>query len=388
MRLVTPVERVLIALGPSRNIVLLTLDEPVTATAAMAQVMAWVDIWPRFMMVFRDFGPWHRADRADIDPARHVIAVDAGQTPIEELLVAALTGTTDDDVPPWRVILVNPADGACGGPCRIIVHFDHTIADGLRFVNILSAGRSHARQPDDFAAAAARMRRLSFAEFAGQARDPRINVPDVAILAVDIRDDLAPGDTTRTGATRRLTQAITRAVARVASDRRINGRCAIVSRTGQRQAGEANAITAVEVDSGPDEAPARLSAAAALLSRLVRRQWFMVAGQTVLSFFPSSLARRLTAGMATQWDGLLTLVPFGRRSLHFAGHEICGIWGLTVPVLPVPLLLITAAYRNRFHMSAVTAWQWRGKANAFAEVLEEELCRPAAPPGDCTTTKE
>lgn len=381
MRLVTPVERVLIALGPSRNIALLTLDQAVMPAAAMAQVMGWVDRWPRLRMVFRAFGPWHRADETDIDPARHVIAVEAGEAPIEELLSATLTGATDDDIPPWRLILVNPADGHGGGPCRIIVHFDHTVADGMRFVNILSGGRCHARRADEFAAAAARMRRLTLAQFLGLPRDPRINAPDVALLATDIREDLVPGDRSRAGATRRLTQAITGAVARVARERRINERCAIVSMTGRRQSSEANAITAVEVDSGPDDRPVRRSAAAALVSRFVRQQWFMVAGQTVLSFFPSGLARRLTAGMATQWDGLLTLVPFGRRPLRFAGHEVCEIWGLTVPVLPVPLLLVAVAYRNRFRMSAVTAWEWRGQASAFAAALEAELCPPAARSG-------
>ena len=377
MRLVTPVERVLIALGPSRNILLLTLDEPVTVAEAMAQVMAWVDCWPRFKMVFRDFGPWNRADETDIDLARHVIAVDAGDTPIEDLLVDTLTGSTDDDIPPWRLILVNAADGEATGPCRVIVHFDHTIADGIRFVNILTACRSHARQPDEFAAVAARAQRLSYGAFLRLPRDQRINVPDVALVATDMRDDLTPVNGNRAGATRRLTQAITRAVARVAPGRRINGRCGMVSMTGRRQTSEANAITAVEVDSGPDDAPSRLSPVAALISRLTREQWFMVAGQTVLSFFPSKLARRLTAGMATQWDGLLTLVPFGRRPVYFAGREACDLWCMTVPVMPVPVLLLTGTYRNRFQMSVITAWEWHGKAKAFAEALEAELRRPA-----------
>ncbi len=380
MRLVTPVERVLIALGPSRNIALLTLDEPITAAAAMTQVMTWVDGWPRFRLVFREFGPWHRADVADIDLTHHVLTVDAEHTAIEKLLVATLTGAIDEDIPPWRVILVNPAGSDTCGPCRIIVHFDHTIADGVRFVNILSAGRNQEREPVDFAAATARMRRLTFAEFERLPRDARINRPDVALLSADIRVDSGPGEASRAGATRRLTQAITRAVARVTVDRPVNGRCAVVSMTGRRRASEANAITAVEVDSRRNEDAVRLSPVAALLSRLTRRQWFMVAGQTVLSFFPSILARRLTAGMATQWDGLLTLVPFGRRPLLVGGRAASEIWCLTVPVLPVPLLLITAAYRNRFLMSAVTSWQWHGRAKEFAEALQEELCPPPVRP--------
>ncbi len=377
MRLVTPVERVLIALGPSRNILLLTLDAPVTVAEAMAQVMAWVDLWPRFAMVFRDFGPWNRADETEIDLARHVIAVEAGDTPVEDLLVDTLTGSTDEDIPPWRVILINAADGDAEGPCRVIVHFDHTIADGIRFVNILTACRSHAREPVEFADAAARARRISYGEYVRLQRDQRINVPDVALIATDLRDDLTPVNGNRAGATRRLTQAITRAVARVSPGRRINGRCGMVSMTGRRQTSEANAITAVEVDSGPDDLPARLSPFAALVSRLTRRQWFMVAGQTVLSFFPSSLARRLTAGMATQWDGLLTLIPFGRRPVYFAGREACDLWCMTVPVMPVPVLLLTGTYRNRFQMSVITAWEWHGRAKAFAEALEAELRRPA-----------
>lgn len=374
MRFVSPVERVLIALGPSRNIALLTLDEPVTTAAAMAQVMAWIDGWPRFRLVFRQFGPWYRADVADIDLTNHVLSVDAGHTGIEKLLVTTLTGAFDENIPPWRVILVNPAGSGARGPCRIIIHFDHTIADGVRFANILTAGGGHDRKPADFAAAAMRVRRLGFAEFERLPRDERINRPDVALLSGDIHVDAGPGEARRPGATRRLTRAITRAVAKVAVDRRINGRCAAVSMTGRRQASEANAITAVEVDSRHDEEPASQSRVTALLSRLTRVQWFMVAGQTVLSFFPSILARRLTAGMAAQWDGLLTLVPFGRRPLRVGGCAASDIWCLTVPVLPVPLLLIAAAYRNRFLMTAVTAWRWHGRANEFAEALREELC--------------
>ena len=169
MRLVTPFERVLIALGPSRNIALLELDEPISSAAAVAQVMAWVDAWPRFGMVFHEFGPWYRADQASVDPVRHVIAVDAGDTPVETLLTATLTGTLDPDIPPWQVVLVNPADGDGDGPCRIIAHFDHLIADGVRFVNLLAASRTHDRQPAAFAAAAKRLRRLSLRRVPGRA---------------------------------------------------------------------------------------------------------------------------------------------------------------------------------------------------------------------------
>ena len=111
MRLVTTLERVLIALGPSRNIVLLELDEPVSSSQAVAQVMAWVDAWPRFGMAFRACGPWHCARQASIDPVRHVVAVEAGDAALETLLVATLTGTLDPDIPPWQVVLTNPADG-------------------------------------------------------------------------------------------------------------------------------------------------------------------------------------------------------------------------------------------------------------------------------------
>ena len=378
MRLVTPFERVLIALGPSRNIALLELDEPVSSAAAVAQVMAWVDAWPRFGMFFHEFGPWYRADEASVDPVRHVIVVDAGDTPVETLLTATLTGTLDPEIPPWQVVLINPADGDGNGPCRIIVHFDHVIADGVRFVNLLSASRHHDRQPAAFADTAKRLQRLSLDAFLSAPRDPRVVVPDVAALTTEVHNNQSDDDKGTARLTRRLTQAITYAVAQVADDRRLNRRCAAVTMIGRRQASKANAVTAVEVDSAADGDPPREeSPAGALVSLLSRRRWFMRTGQTVMSVFPARLARWLAAKMATRWDGLLTLVPFGRRPLHFAGREIGEIWCLTVPVVPVPLILIAAAYRGRFHLSAVTASRWHGKAKAFAAALNDELNRPA-----------
>ena len=111
----------------------------------------------------------------------------------------------------------------------------------------------------------------------------------------------------------------------------------------------------------------------------------MQAGQTFLSVLPANgtLARRQM--MTGRWDGLLTLVPFGRRPLHFAGREIAAIWCLTVPVVPVPLLLVAAAYRNRFHLSAVTAGRWHGRAKAIAAALDDELNRP--PPRGVATSR-
>ncbi len=380
MRLVTPFERVLIALGPSRNIVLLDLHEPVSSAAALAQVMAWVDAWPRFGMVFHEFGPWYRADEASVDPVRHVIAVDAGDTPVETLLTTTLTGTLDPDIPPWQVVLVNPADGDANGPCRIIAHFDHVIADGVRFVNLLSASRHHDRQPAAFAEAAKRLQRLPLAAFLNAPRDPRVIVPDVAALTTEVHDAQTDNDKGTARPTRRLTRAITRAVARVADNRRLNHRCAAVTMIGRRT-NQSNAVTAAEVDTAADgdPSPKRLPVSA-LMGLLARQRWFMQAGQTVMSVFPARLARWLTARMATRWDGLLTLVPFGRRPLHFAGREVREIWCLTVPVVPVPLILIAAAYRNRFHLSAVTASRWHGKAGDFAAALDDELNHPAPRP--------
>ena len=252
MRLVTPFERVLIALGPSRNVALLELDEPVSSAAAMAQVMAWVDAWPRFGMFFHEFGPWYRADEASVDPVRHVIVVDAGDTPVETLLTAALTGTLDPEIPPWQVVLINPADGGGNGPCRIIVHFDHVIADGVRFVNLLSAARHHDRQPATFADTAKRLQRLSLDAFLSGPRDPRVVVPDVAALTTEVHNNQSDDDKGTARLTRRLTLAMTRAVAQVADDRRLNRRCAAVTMIGRRQASKANAVTAVEVDSAAD----------------------------------------------------------------------------------------------------------------------------------------
>ncbi len=377
MRLVTPVERVLIALGPSRNIVLLEPDEPVSVAATMAQVMAWVDAWPRFGVVFHDFGPWYRAQQASVDLVRHVVTVDAGDASRETLLVAALTGTLNPDIPPWQVVLANPADGDGRGPCRIIVHFDHLIADGVRFVNLLAACRSHDRPAAAFAAAAKRVRRLSLGAFLGAPRDSRVIVPDVALLTTEVRCEQAnEGGAARP--TRRLTRAITCAVEQVVDGRRLNRRCAAVAMIGRRTS-EANSVTAVEIDSAADgDSPPRQSPASALLGLLARQRWFMQTGQTFLAVLPAKLARWLSARMVTRWDGLLTLVPFGRRPLHFAGREIAEIWCLTVPVVPVPLLLVAAAYRSRFHLTAVTAYPWHGKAKALAAALADELNRPAS----------
>ena len=103
----------------------------------------------------------------------------------------------------------------------------------------------------------------------------------------------------------------------------------------------------------------------------------MRAGQVFLSVLPKKAARWLTAKMTGRWDGLLTLVPFGRRKLHFAGREIDAIWCLTVPMIALPVLLVASAYCNRFHLTAVTAGRWHGKAKAIAAALDEELNRPA-----------
>ncbi len=378
MRLVTPIERVLIALGPSRNVALLDLDEPVSSVAVVAQVMAWVDIWPRFRMVFHDLGPWYGARQADIDPARHVIAVEAGDATREALFVAALTGTLDPDIPPWQVIVANPADGAGRGPCRIIVHFDHLIADGVRFVNLLAASRHH-DQPAAFEAAAKRLRRLSLEAFLGAPRDQRVIVPDVALLTTTIDQDVSDDDGGRGRPTRRLTRAITQAVAKAGSGRLPQQRCAAVAMLGRRQGSKANAVTAVEVDTTADGAPPPgQSPVSALLGRLARRRWFMQAGQTFLSVVPARSARWLTAQMVRRWDGLLTLVPFGRRPLYFAGRQADEIWCLTVPVVPVPLFLLASAYRNRYYLTVVTEASRNGKARAFATALDDVLNRPPA----------
>ena len=377
MRLVTPLERVLIALGPSCNIVVLELDEPVTSAEALAQVMAWVDAWPRFGMVFHAFGPWHRAAQAQVDPLHHVVSLAAGDTPLETLFVATLTGTLAPGIPPWRAILTNPADGDTSGPCRIIVHFDHLIADGVRFVNLVSDTRRHDRQPAAFTDLAQRLPRLTLDAFMTAPRDERIIVPDVALLSTPIRNGQPDDNGGTARPTRRLTQAITRAAARAAKGHRLRYRAAATTMIGRRQGDKANAVTAVEVDTAEAGGPRpRHTLVSRLVGLFMRRRWFMRAGQTFLAVVPARTARWLTAKATARWDGLLTLVPFGRRPLSFAGRQIGAVWCITVPVVALPLLLVTAAYRNSFNLTAVTAARWHGTAKAFAAALDEELNRP------------
>ncbi len=80
--------------------------------------------------------------------------------------------------------------------------------------------------------------------------------------------------------------------------------------------------------------------------------------------------------------------PPDRRPVHFTGCKACELWCMTVPVMPVPLLLLTGTYCNRFQMSVITAWEWRGKAKVFAEALEAELRRPAQETVDCAEMVE
>ena len=255
--------------------------------------------------------------------------------PVETLLVATLTGTLDPDIPPWQVVL--DQSGGRRQPRSVPDHrafrSPHRRRRALREP---SRGLPHARP------AAGRVRRRGQTAPAAVAR----RVPGRAARSAhrrarrgaSRRPKSAATRRTMTGGaarpTRRLTRAITRAVAHVADGRRLNRRCAAVDH--DRAADEAKptpsppsrSTTAADGDPSPRRSPA-----SALVGLLARQRWFMQTGQTFMSVLPARLARWLAAKMATRWDGLLTLVPFGRRPLHFAGREIAQFWCLTVPVV-------------------------------------------------------
>ena len=145
---------------------------------------------------------WTEAD--DFDVHDHVEGLNLpnplDDETIAEILSVARRLHLPTDRPRWRCILVNPktdASSPAAGRSAMVLHLDHTLADGVRIAQMLDHGfRAKAAHGQDLASPYSRkIREVELASLR-KAADESISALDLSVISIDrksIRRQLPPG---------------------------------------------------------------------------------------------------------------------------------------------------------------------------------------------------
>lgn len=338
MRPVTPFENVLLKAGNAQPVAACLLDCPAALETVLAELLGACGRLPRMRSAIVGRAGWlWRRDIGDVDPAAHVRIVD-GVADMAGLgrLMAAIPGLPlPAGRPPWQVYVVNPAP-AIAGPHAIVLHFDHSIADGHRMDRLVrTMGAFPVPEPARRAAAAAMpgisrvelsriaerpARRLALAQ-APAGRSGRIGPRRfVEALAHALR---APG-VSKAGATWRATAL------------------EVVADGSHRAALEGNYIRFRATDTfGKDEAVRTLA------YRLIAPTGPWGFGWGAL--FPRFLLRPLLAFWYRQFDMLVSYLPGARAPFALGGARVTAIWAMAPLLADLPACLtVYAGFGSEF----------------------------------------
>ena len=397
MELVSPLENIMLKAGPTRISGAAILAEPPDLQSLYLQVAAIVDRVSRLRSTFKPFWFWHVRRTTDIDVGNHIKSLkDSGiseMRDVERLVEEARRLALPDDRPPWLIVVVNGIDRDGVRPTGLPVllfHFDHSIADGIRALEILTRFPS---DPRIMAVASARPETRNFdlgriAALADLDADERISPMPVACVSVD----LSTSKTVR-GARQDLSDHIIGAVNSVLADPDLfdrdvapTGKMALIRLTRRQvQIGElGNHVSAVyraAVTEGAQAVSRRgmLPSLAAERTSQARQIW--------LSPFPRRLVRMATRQWYSQFDALLTIVPGGQKAKTFGSASINRIYGVLPFLADIRLNVTVVVYGNKINLTLMPNAHFIGDKALLASRMRDALTiRKAREPSELDLT--
>lgn len=372
----------MLKIGPTLITSAVILDKRPDLSALLRQLAAIVDRVPRLRSRFERFWGWHVRAPARFDLARHVARLDdpsiTSPTDLESVLERVRRFQLPPDRPPWLMIAVNsasPATRASGLPA-LMFHFDHSLADGIRALEVVtrlpsdpaiaaamaSPGNGRESLPDELA---------SFAEIADDdriaplplacvsadlaelkaTRTPGHDLSDQVIVAIEsVLGDPALFDA---GAKRRNKVALVRLTQRRVEARRLGNHVAVVDRESVSK--EAQAATRRGM----------LPSLKAERTTEARQIW--------MSPFPGKVTRTLARQWYAQFDALLTIIPGGRDLKSFADAPIERIYGVAPFLAEIPLNIAAITYGDRICLTLLPKTDFLGDKDLLRTRFQQAL---------------
>jgi hypothetical protein len=290
---------------------------------------------------------------------------------VEPLLDRLRRSPIRNDGPPWRILVLNPAEsGAAKGAtplCALFVQARHGLADATRWFQIF--GGMDRRDPSPaHIALAARIPTFAMTEVADEVA---VHDEGLSILQVQRRGMSRDGD-----ASERLAMIAASAVGDPglfphAQPLRGNvGRTRFILRRGAAN-GVGNHIKMVTVKTHGQGGRRRLR-----IPGLARAQELPLS-QWLVALAPRWLARRLMRVWYANFDAVATLVPLPRR-LHLGGRAVISVFGVPPLWGPVPLVLFAIADGGQYHVVIIPGRGFKARREVLTEHIRR-LLNPDAP---------
>ena len=362
-------------LGDAYITTVAVLDGPCDLPTLIAETEEVVTALPGLSERPLRLGVWSIAVNAGpVDLANHIAIVrDPTITSVEgvvALLDRLRRSALRIDGPPWRMLVLNPADPSGDPlPARALSAFfmqgRHGLGDATRGLQILARMR-HAKPGAAHLALARRLRTID-----PTALGPEIAVHDEGLSALQIPRRLM----SREGeASERLAAIAAKAVSDAtlfphAQPLRGNvGRTHLLLRRGSRR-GVGNHIEMITVPT--IERPERRRFR---IRRLARAQELPLS-QWLVAVSPRRLARLAMRIWYRNFDAIATLLPLP-RNLELGGRAVTAVFGVPPLWGPVPLVLVALADADQYHVMVIPGHGFAAPRERLDERLRE-LFEPA-----------
>ena len=389
MELVSPTENIMLKAGPTRISGAVVLAEPPDLRALCLQVAAITERIPRLRSTFSRSWLWHVRRPTQINIGDHIksLADDsiANARDVERLLEATRRLALPDDRPPWLIVVVNGKDQNTAAPKGLPVllfHFDHSIADGVRALEILT------RFPFDPRTMAApsggsEMRDCHVERIAALADlNPDERIPPVPVVCLSV-------DSARLKTARRaghdLSDQLIGALNSVLADYELfdetaatTGKIALVRLTRRRvEIGKlGNYLSVVDRASVADKAQA--TARRGMLPSLAAERT-----SQALQVWLAPLPRRLVEMAARQWysqfDALLSVVPGGQKAKTFGDISINEIYGLAPFLAAIRLNVSVIVHGSTLNLTLMPKTHFIGDPARLGRRMFDALTSPDSP---------
>jgi len=315
------------------------LEEVVAALPGLSERPRRLGFWSFAV----DAGKVNVADHIAVVRDPSITSVDGAVVFLERLRRSAIRYSG----PPWRIVVLNPADPNGGrstskGLSAIFMQARHGLGDATRGLQILQR-MGHGKPTAAHAALAERLRVIDPAHLG-----PEIAVHDegLSVLQVPRRLMSREGE-----ASERLAAIAARAVADaelfpLAQPLRGNvGRTHLLLRRGAPN-GVGNHIKMITVRTiaRPERKRFRLPWLARA-QELPLSQWFV-------ALSPRRLARRAMRIWYRNFDAIATLLPVP-RNLQLGGRAVSAVFGVPPLWGPVPLVLVALADADQYHVTVI-----------------------------------
>ncbi len=397
MEFVSSIENIMLKIGPTLITSAVVLDKRPDLDTLLRQLAAIVERVPRLRSKFRPYWGWHVREAVPVDLARHVARLDdpAIATPddLETVLERVRCLELPQDRPPWLMIAVNAAapDRSATGLPALFFHFDHSIADGIRALEVVTRLPSDPSIASAMASAGGPGGRLpaEVMSFANLVPDDRIVPLPLACVSAELAElkmSRTPGHD--------LSDQIIGAIDGVLNDGDLfdqgsgkRGKVALVRLTQRHvEVGSLGNHVAV-VDRESVSAEAQATTRRGMLPSL-KAERTTQARQVWMSPFPRGLTRILTRQWYAQFDALLTIIPGGRDLKSFADAPIDRIYGVAPFLAEIPINIAAITYGDRINLTLLPKTRFQGDkallrrrfSEALASAPREQPATPVAEP--------